>query len=274
MSQGADQALTFLQTGSGKEPIDQPFVAVARSRDELSRWLHCPTPTLQWIQVEGVLGDSEVWSLAAQGADEIPLDVILSAPGSEFADLYRLVDVRAVRDVRVSMPAAPGFLKALRLAASLGLPARLLPGQPSTETLAELQEALEFYLRDPMVDAPIEFFHSALAWFRGAPTGSLWRILEEDPAIYQRSEAVEEPCASEEPWAAEAARDFVPLFLEKLRQRGAECTTCPWQTLCEGYFKWPDLQYSCEGVKRLLFRLQAAAEEIEEDLSAYEPQPA
>jgi hypothetical protein len=274
MSQGSDRPLAFLQTDSGKKPVDEPFVAVVRSRDELSRWLHDPAPALQWIQVEGALGDSEVWSLAAQGADEIPLDVVLSAPGSEFADLYRLVDVRAVRDVRVSMPAAPGFLKALRLAASLGLPVRLLPGQPPAEILAELQEALEFYLRDPMVDAPVEFFHSALAWFRGAPTGSLWRILEEDPAIYQRGETEKESCASEEPWAAETARDFVPRFLDNLRQRGAECTTCPWQTFCEGYFKWPDLQYSCEGVKRILFRLQAAAEEIEEDLSAYERQPA
>jgi hypothetical protein len=43
--------------------------------------------------------------------------------------------VRSVRDVRVSMPAAPGFLRALRLAASLGLPVRLLPGQPSAEAL-------------------------------------------------------------------------------------------------------------------------------------------
>ena len=76
--------------------------------------------------------------LAAQGAGDIPLDVVLSAPGSEFADLYRLVDVLAVRDVRVSMPATPRFLKAVRLAASLGLPVRLLPGQPSTEAVNEL----------------------------------------------------------------------------------------------------------------------------------------
>ncbi len=68
------------------------------------------------------------------------------------------------------------------------MPVRLLPGQPSAEAAKELEEALEFYLHDPMVDAPIEFFHSALASMRGAPTGSLWRVLEEDPAIYQRSE--------------------------------------------------------------------------------------
>ena len=149
-------------------------------------WLRDRSPALQWIEVEGLLHDFEVWALAAEDPGEVPLDVVLVEPAREFADLYRLVDVRAARDVRVSIPAKPGFLKAVRLAASLGLPVRLLPGQPAAEVLDELQEALAFYLRDPMVEAPIEFFHSALAWLRGAPTGSLWGVLEEDPAVYQR----------------------------------------------------------------------------------------
>ena len=263
MSREADQSLIFLQADTKPQADDQPFVVVVSSRDALDRWLRDPPPALQWIQVEGLLGDPEAWSLAAQGADEVPLDVILSAPGSEFADLYRLVDVRSVRDVRVSMPATSGFLRALRLAASLGFPVRLLPGQPSAEAAKELEEALEFYLHDPMVEAPIEFFHSALASMRGAPTGSLWRVLEEDPAIYQRSENK----------SLRKSRDFVTGFLAELIQRKAECATCPWQGFCEGYFKWPDPEYSCAGVKRLFSRLRAAAEEIEKDLSAYAAQP-
>jgi hypothetical protein len=258
MPQEADQTLVFLQADSKVEAIDQPFVVVVRSRDELHRWLgDCP-PALQWIQVEGLLAEPEVWSLAAQGTDEVPLDVILSAPGSEFADLYRLVDVRAVRDVRVSMPATSGFLKALRLAASLGFPVRLLPGQPPAEAVKELQEAVNLYLYNPMVDAPIEFFHSALAWSRGAPTGSLWRILEQDPAIYRREET-EHPA---------------PGFLASLIENGAECASCPWQAFCQGYFKWPNSAYSCAGVKALLDRLRAAAAEIEADLAAYAAEPA
>ena len=151
----------------------------------MNRWQHDRSPGLQWIQVEGLSGDSDTWAFAAQGTGAIPLDVVLSAPGREFSDLYRLVDVLAVRDVRVSVPATPGFLKAVRLAASLGLPVRLLPGQPSAETIAELAEALAFYLHDPMVEAPIEFFHSALAWMRGSPIGSLWIVFEEDPAVFR-----------------------------------------------------------------------------------------
>jgi hypothetical protein len=258
MPQEANKSLIFLRADSEDDPGNEPFVVVVRNREELSRWLHDRSPGLQWIQVEGLLGDPEVWALAAQGEGEVALDVILDAPGSEFAHLYRLVDLRSVRDVRVSMPASPGFLKAVRLAASLGLPIRLLPGQPSPEALEELQDALEFYLHDPMVDAPIEFFHSALAWMRGAPAGSLLRVLEEDSAIYQRDEI----------------RSPLPGFFATLVQRGAECATCPWSDFCEGYFKWPDATYSCEGVKRIFASLRAAAAEIEEDLSRYAPQSA
>ena len=174
MPQKVYQSLRFLPAALAEGQGDRPFVAVVRSRDELCRWLGEPLRGLQWIQVEGLLGDPDAWAPAASGASQVPLDVVLSDPASEFSDLYRLVDVCAVRDVRVSMPAAPGFLKAVKLAASLRLPVRLLPGQPTPEVLAELTEALEFYLHGPMVEMPVEFFHSLLATVCGADGGSLW----------------------------------------------------------------------------------------------------
>jgi hypothetical protein len=264
MPQVAD-TLTFRQANSREVPGDGPFVAIVRDREQMSVWLRARSEALQWIEVEGLLGDFEVWALAAEDTGEIPLDVILVEPAQEFSNLYRLVDVRAGRDVRVTIPAKSGFLKAVRLAASLGLPVRLLPGQPAAEVLDELQEALGFYLHDPMVEAPIEFFHSALAWLRGAPTGSLWQVLEEDPAIYQRD------CSGTSASKITPSRDFVSLFLEELTAVGAECATCPWQQFCCGYFKWPDASYSCAGVKLLFSNLHAAAAEIEEDLSIFDP---
>ena len=64
---------------------------------------------------------------------------------------------------RVTILARPGLLKAVKLAAALSLPVRVLPGQPTAEVLAELKEALDFYLHAPTVEAPVEFFHSLLA---------------------------------------------------------------------------------------------------------------
>jgi hypothetical protein len=270
MAQEIDQSLLFLRHDVEPDPIERPFVRVVSTREELNRWLQDSPPGLQWLQVEGLLGDGDAWALAAQGRSDVPLDVLLSEPAKEFSDLYRLVDVRSVRDVRVSIRASPGFLKAVRLAASLGLPIRLLPGQPSPEAVEELAAALAFYLHDPMVDAPIEFFHSALAWMRSAPTGSLWVILEENPSIFQHHDQVNDERSLQrgvEPSSNEGL-DFVASHLRKLVDSGAECASCPWVELCQGYFKWPESNYSCVGIKQLFGTLQAAAAEIEQDLSA------
>jgi hypothetical protein len=261
--QEADKPLVFLRADLEEHSGDDPFVVIVRSPDELSRWLRDSSPNLQWLQIEGLLADPDAWAFAAQGVGEVPVDVVLSSPGSEFADLYRLVDVLAVRDVRVTMPATPGFLKAVRLAASLGLPVRILPGQPSTEALEELGAALKLYLHDPMVETPIEFFHSTLASMRDAETGSLWLILEEDPAVFRHG-----------PKEGALPRDFVRDRLAKLISEGGECAPCPWQPLCQGYFKWPDPSYSCRGVKQLFATLRAAADDIGRDLAARESQPA
>ena len=264
-----NQSLPILPSTLAEGQVDRPFVAIVRSRAELSRWLREPAPGLQWLQVEGIVGDSDAWMEAAQGDSEVPLDVVLSDPATEFSDLYRLVDVCVVRDIRVTMPAVPGFLKAVKLAAALRLPVRLLPGQPTALALAELNEALELYLHGPMVEAPVEFFHTLLATMSGADAESLWMILEEDPAIFLHFDANGRPKLPR-PGAFETLTShskFVEDHFKSLLAQGAECQTCPWQQPCRGYFKWPDPTYSCEGVKQLFSIIREAAEEIERDLA-------
>ena len=246
-------------------------MAIVRSREELARWLSNPAPGLQWLQVEGLLGDSEAWIEAAHGDSGVPLDVVLSEPASEFSDLYRLVDACAVRSIRVTIRVAPGFSKAAKLAAALRLPIRLLPGQPTPDVLAELHELLEVYLHEPMVEAPVEFFHSLLAAMSGAHAGSLWTILEEDPAEFRRWDADGRailPRSAVLVSPETSLERFVEHHLKSLVEQGAECVTCPWQRSCCGYFKWPDPTYSCAGVKRLFASLKAAADEIGRDLAS------
>ena len=270
MSQENDQPLRVLPSALVEGEGNRPFVAIVRSRDEFCRFLRDPLPGLQWLQVEGMLGDSDAWAEAAQGDSDVPLDVVLSDPASEFSDLYRLVDACAVRDVRVTMPAAPGFLKAIKLAAALRLPVRVLPGQPTADTLAELTEALEFYLHGPMVEAPVEFFHTLLAAMSGADTESLWMVLEEDPAAFLHCDAdgnARLPRAGAFESVEIASTGFVENHYKNLVEQGAECATCPWRTPCRGYFKWPDSTYSCEGVKQLFAMAQATADEIGRDLA-------
>ena len=260
MAEKLDAPLAFLTAASAEGHCDGSCVVIVRTREEFVRWLREPLLGVEWLQVEGLLGDAEVWAVAAQGTSELPLDVIVDDPAKDFAALYRLVDARIVRPVRVTIPAAHGFMKALRLSASLQLPVRLLPGQPSTEALAELTEAAHFYLHDAMVEMPVEFFHSALAVFRGTGDGTLWTMLEEDPAVFGRAEPP-------------LPRDFVATHLAHLIDNGAECATCRWQTVCAGYFKWPDPAYACAGVKQLFAIIESAAEEIGRDLASQEASP-
>jgi hypothetical protein len=121
-----------------------------------------------------------------------------------------------------------------------------------------------------MVEAPVEFFHSLLVFACGTNPGSLWMILEEDPAAflhYDDDGNRRLPRSSRHPLNEASLGTFVQSHFESLLGRDAECATCPWQRVCRGYFKWPDPDYSCEGVKQLFFMIDAAAGEIGRDLA-------
>lgn len=266
--------LVFLPAALAEKYSDGPFVVIVRRPDELRRWVSDPLPGAQWLQVEQLLRNSEVWTFAGGGDSQIPVDVLLSEPDTEFSYLYRLLDVCGVRDVRVTIPAVPGLLKAIKLATSLRFPVRILPGQPTSPALGELTRTLECYLHDVAVEAPVEFFHSLLSNACGADTGSLWEILEENPAVYLHyddSGHPRLPRSPDLPLGENRLTTFVEKHLEGLIEQGAECATCPWLPVCRGYFKWPDPAYSCAGVKQLFSLIKTAADEIAQDLVGSEP---
>ena len=267
---GPERPIVFVRSDSVVEQGGCAFVVIVKSREELSQWLGNPPAGLQWLEVNGLLGGADAWESATQSGMNVPLDVFLANPGSQFSDLYRLVDVCAVRDVRVSMPASPGFLRALKLAIALRLPVRLLPGQPAPAVCAELTEALTFYLRDPMVETPVEFFHSVLAFLCGAHTGSLWTILEEDPAMFLHQDTDDRaklPHISGSLPPEISVPAFVATRFKQLVEQNSECTTCPWQQICQGYFKWPDPAYDCRGIKQLFLIIKTAADEMKQELA-------
>jgi hypothetical protein len=101
--------LAFVSAAAAKTHGDRPSVVIIRSPHEFRRWLSEPLPGVQWLQVELPLHDSDLWAWASRSSSDVPLDVLLSDPASQFSDLYRLVNVSAVRDVRVTMPALRFF---------------------------------------------------------------------------------------------------------------------------------------------------------------------
>ena len=133
-----------------------------------------------------------------------------------------------------------------------------------------MTEAAIFYLRDLMVETPVEFFHSVLAFMCGADTGSLWTILEEDPATFlhqapdERSKLLR---VSGSPSPEISLSAFVATRFKQLVEQNTECTTCPWQQICQGYFKWPDPAYDCRGSKQLFSIIKAAGDEMRQELA-------
>jgi hypothetical protein len=53
----------------------------------------------------------------------------------------------------------------------------------------------------------------------------------------------------------------------------AECASCEFFLNCGGYFKWPNRDFSCDGIKRIFHRLSRAALELHDDLSLYPAVP-
>jgi hypothetical protein len=204
--------------------------------------------------------------LAGAGWPEgVPLDVALEDPAREAAGLYALNPIARQRPVRVTIPGRPGIARAARVAMALQLPVRLLTPQPSPDVLAELDDVLEVYLRGAQTAAPVEFLQSALAWCLHGDAPPVWIALELDPDWFPRvaGEATE-ACAWPPP---PAEPGFVRARLASLVEAGAECATCRFREWCQGFFKWPDPAYRCDGgTIPLLARIEDSAAQLSRDL--------
>jgi len=202
----------------------------------------------------------------ARWPEGVPLDVVLDDPAREAAGLYALVPVSRQRPLRVTVPGRPGLARAARVAIALHLPVRLLTPQPSPEVLAELDAVLEVYLHGEQTTAPVEFLQSALAWWLHGDAPPAWVALELDPDWFPR---IADDAADTGAWPAPEP-GFVPARLARLVEAGAECTTCRFVDWCQGFFKWPDPAYVCEGgITRLLARVEESAQQLAHDLEEW-----
>ena len=111
MQAGGDQHGPPFVAGHALSPGQrQPESGVEQPSFEL--WDDAPASKAKLIVIdECSMVDAEL------GRDLMSFGVpvlVLGDPASEFSALYRLVDVRIVRGVRVTIPAKPGFMKAVR----------------------------------------------------------------------------------------------------------------------------------------------------------------
>jgi len=219
------------------------------------------------IQLLALDSDSEPLNAWAPG---LPVELVMGDP-AEFPLLYRHTNLLDNHPVRVAIPVAPGFGKAVKVAVALDFAVRLEPGQPDPALIEELTAVLEFYLRQPTVAQPIEYFHGALLGFYHDEPIPLWLILDENPGIvrYIADDGTESLGGRLASAALTIAPDAdLPTWIDQTLAAAEECRTCEFLRSCGGYFKWPRRNYDCVGVKRVFGLLQAAAAELRRDLEA------
>jgi hypothetical protein len=154
--------------------------------------------------------------------------------------------------VRITIPLVSGFSKAVKLAISLRYAVKLEVRQPDEDLLQELESVLDLYLHLSAVNQPIEFFHSLLlSFYRNEPV-SLWEITENDQATLR--------------YIGDDGSAIDVDFNSETR----ECHECEFRDRCRGYFKFPDRDYNCDGVKRLFRTLAQTAHELKADLASFE----
>lgn len=219
-----------------------------------------------YLQILYLNGDTDCLTRWGEG---IPLDIVLTDPEKEFPQLYRFSALLKKHPVRISVPPVPGFGKALRVAASLNFAVKITGGQPDPALEGEMTDILNFYLRHPTISQPVEYFHSVLFAFFHEKTVCLPTIQEEDPMYFryitdEGEEAISERFAAQG-IIGEAATTEAML---KLSEESEACPDCEFFPHCRGYFKWPRMDYSCEGVKKIFQTLKKAAGELKKDSAA------
>ncbi|MDG4554051.1 MAG: hypothetical protein P9E24_07370 [Candidatus Competibacter sp.] len=217
-------------------------------------------------QIVALDTDSEPLNAWAPG---LPLELILRDPVAEFPLLYRHTNLLDNHPARVIVPVAPGFGKAVKVAVSLDFAVRLEVEQPEPALIEEMAAVLEFYLHQPTVAQPIEYFHGSLRGFFHDEPASLWVLQDDDPQYlrYVTDEGVERLSRRlVDPNANIAPDADLGEWIAQVLAVDEECQGCAFLNGCGGYFKWPRRDYDCAGVKRLFGHLRDAAAELRRDL--------
>lgn len=224
---------------------------------------------VQFIQLLTPIGDASVLEGALEG---LPIEIVLSDP-NQFQSLYHFTNLVDSHPLRISIPVVAGFSKAVKLATALNFSVRLQMEQPTAPLMIEVQEVLDLYLHRSYVRQPIEFFQAMLlSFYQGNPI-SLWDVAEENPAKIRYVTEDGSETISRRFFGITPEGDldeFVWHFGKGLLDDHTECHDCDYFTNCQGYFKWPDRNYSCDGIKNMFATLEAATNDVRNDLAQYQ----
>jgi hypothetical protein len=222
-----------------------------------------------YVQLLSLNGEVEALS---RWAEPLPIDLVMRDPAQEFPLLYNFSKLQDKHPVRVSITVRSGFVKAVKLALALNFAVKLEVGQPDPALVEEMAEVLDLYLHRTNVAQPVEYFHSIFLSLYHQEPSSLWLIQEEDPEQFRFITDEGEETVSER-FAGSYLKDQTGAIVREQSvappDEKSECDACEFFAYCGGYFKWPDKEFSCEGVKTLFGTLNIAAAELRSDVNAF-----
>jgi hypothetical protein len=232
---------------------------------------------IEYIQLTDLEADP---SPLVKWAKIFPIDLVMTVPVREYPRLYAFAPLLDRGPVRISIPVAEGMEKAVRLAASLHFSIKIIPQQPDVDQVKQLIRLTDFYLRNPTIEEPIEFFHSLFLGIVNSEVITLWEILEKTPARYgfvtddgRIVDSQNCPITNAEmnPETGSEKNSDTATIRHSSRQRVMsrlkECGECPYRQWCRGFFKYPAPDYSCAKVFPLFQHVFAAAAEFKNDLA-------
>lgn len=219
--------------------------------------------------------EAESKNLASWG-EHVPVDIVMLEPALQFPSLYKFAKLLETHPVRVSLRVEPGFGKAVKLALALHFAVKLEVGQPDAALIEEMAEVLDLYLHQSGITQPVEFFHSVFLHFYRQEQVNLWLIQEEDPEqfcfVTDDGEETISPRFGRSDLKAGPESPVGERF-DASQSEISECDTCKYFDCCGGYFKWPEREFCCTGVKTLFRTIREAAVELKSDLAVYAALP-
>jgi hypothetical protein len=227
----------------------------------------CDIDNVVAVQLLSMTGNVDVLSNWGYG---IPIDLLMPHPQTDFPFLYRYSKLLDRHPLRVCIPVVNGFSKAVKVATSLKLFVKLEIGQPDPSLIDEIQRVLNFYIHNPSVALPIEYFHSTFLAMYHSEQSSLWDVQEENPSTirYVSEDGRENIARRVGSGRVEGDLDtFVADLQSEMLSEKAECNDCRYFMYCGSYFKWPRKTYRCTGVRSLFSTLDEAAQEMQGEIT-------
>ena len=232
---------------------------------------------IQGVLLESV--DDDLINLA-----ELPVGMFMTVKmhPREAAQIYTSSWMSDRFNLGVLMDIDVGLLQGVRIVTSAGVSVMLNPDE--VYDTGELLSVLHYYLHEPHLQVPVEFFHSLFnAYLNNTPV-SLEEMYPESPDTFlyvdelgRISGSARLACAGEffgevrDSLTLDTTCNAYKSLLDRRKNiflSGSACASCEHFDVCGAYLRFVEKEFDCDPFKKTFEQIKAKAREFAEDLSS------